>query len=367
MTQAPYAPDQRHRILISKSPHTDHIIIRGLTLIRPHNEIKTIEGSEPLIRNVSLELKPGDRVVITGKNGSGKTTLLRALNGDFPFGEGRIILPAHKKMVTLPQLPYIHDANFRAALSYPAVDGSVYSDDRLKDVLRATDHERLIEYLVEDEAEAIDYAIKQALPPLLQSYIHMLDGLTEQELLDFTPYLKDQIEDSFVPAISISHAKKLVDHITESLREMAASNIHPSPHLHKPAMKIMAYQIAKSLYETAWPQIVQQQDKTITGSRLQQILSGGEKQRFRFANALLKNPDILLMDEPTANLDNEAGLAMYTLIIDTMPKDSIIVSVSHKPELIGLHTIHIHVEDQALSVRRIHPEPHKEASPGPAL
>ena len=47
-------------------------------------------GLKPLFRNVSFELKRGERVAILGPNGVGKTTLLRALIGELPLLEGSV-------------------------------------------------------------------------------------------------------------------------------------------------------------------------------------------------------------------------------------------------------------------------------------
>lgn len=47
-------------------------------------------GLKPLFRNVSFELKRGERVAVLGPNGVGKTTLLRALIGELPLLEGTV-------------------------------------------------------------------------------------------------------------------------------------------------------------------------------------------------------------------------------------------------------------------------------------
>jgi ATPase subunit of ABC transporter with duplicated ATPase domains len=44
----------------------------------------------PLLRDVSLEVRPGDRVLISGPNGAGKTTLLRALAGQLRPDAGQV-------------------------------------------------------------------------------------------------------------------------------------------------------------------------------------------------------------------------------------------------------------------------------------
>lgn len=58
-------------------------------------------------------------------------------------------------------------------------------------------------------------------------------------------------------------------------------------------------------------------------------LSSGEKQRMSMARAFLRNSDILILDEPTSNLDtlNEASILKS---IDDECKDKTIVMVSHR-------------------------------------
>lgn len=66
-------------------------------------------------------------------------------------------------------------------------------------------------------------------------------------------------------------------------------------------------------------------------------LSGGEQQRVAFARAVANDPDILLADEPTGNLDTENGERLIELIQDLNKKNHItVLCVSHDPRIIAL-------------------------------
>ncbi|CAI2183232.1 159_t:CDS:1 [Funneliformis geosporum] len=56
-----------------------------------------------LFKNLSLKLKPGERLVIKGTNGSGKSTLLKIIMGIVPADEGKISIPEQVKLGYLDQ------------------------------------------------------------------------------------------------------------------------------------------------------------------------------------------------------------------------------------------------------------------------
>ena len=66
-------------------------------------------------------------------------------------------------------------------------------------------------------------------------------------------------------------------------------------------------------------------------------LSGGEKQRVAIARSMINDPEIILADEPTGNLDTETSLVINNLFkkINEEKKQSIII-VTHSLELANL-------------------------------
>ncbi len=88
-----------------------------------------------LFEHANATVQAGDHVAITGPSGTGKTFLLRAIAGIWPFGTGRIELPARARMLFVSQRPYIPVASLRAAVSYPALEGR-FTNQRIREVLR---------------------------------------------------------------------------------------------------------------------------------------------------------------------------------------------------------------------------------------
>jgi vitamin B12/bleomycin/antimicrobial peptide transport system ATP-binding/permease protein len=104
---------------------------------------------DPLLNAEHLSFTSGDQVLITGPSGAGKSTLFRAIAGIWPFGSGRVTVPADAKIMLVPQRPYFPVATLASAITYPARAGT-FDDAQLSDALAAVGLPRLASQLNEE-------------------------------------------------------------------------------------------------------------------------------------------------------------------------------------------------------------------------
>lgn len=76
-------------------------------------------------------------------------------------------------------------------------------------------------------------------------------------------------------------------------------------------------------------------------------LSGGEQQRVAIARALINQPDVLLADEPTGNLDSRTSEEIVDLLADLNQRQGLtVVMVSHEDRLLKKFSSHlVHLQD----------------------
>jgi len=70
---------------------------------------------------------------------------------------------------------------------------------------------------------------------------------------------------------------------------------------------------------------------------LAKLLSGGEKQRIAIARALCNDPDVILADEPTGNLDSQTAAGIHEILLDFARENrKTLIVVTHNQELANL-------------------------------
>ncbi len=75
-------------------------------------------------------------------------------------------------------------------------------------------------------------------------------------------------------------------------------------------------------------------------------LSGGQQQRVAIARAIVTQPDVLLADEPTGNLDSERSVEIMELLTDLNKNSGItVLMVTHEPDMAAFARTIVHFKD----------------------
>jgi putative ABC transport system ATP-binding protein len=84
-------------------------------------------------------------------------------------------------------------------------------------------------------------------------------------------------------------------------------------------------------------------------NHFQAQLSGGNQQRVAFARALANDPDLILADEPTGNLDTKNGQKITQMLRQLKADGKTVIVATHDPELMQLASRTVCLEDGRLA------------------
>ncbi|MEW6024171.1 MAG: ABC transporter ATP-binding protein/permease [Pseudomonadota bacterium] len=198
---------------------SSHLALESLTLHPPQSE-------RVLIKELSLSLKPGDALLITGESGCGKSSLLRAIAGLWNTGSGTIHHPPLESCFFLPQQPYLQAGTLRSQLLYPSGQ-SALDDAQLLAILEQVHLPRLAERVggldaVQDWEKLLSVGEQQRLA-FARVLVHapgivILDEATSALDSANEASLYARLRESGTTLISIAHRPAVLRHHTHVLR-----------------------------------------------------------------------------------------------------------------------------------------------------
>ncbi|WP_396136617.1 ABC transporter ATP-binding protein/permease [Chamaesiphon sp. VAR_48_metabat_403] len=191
--------------------------------------LQTPNRQRVLIESLSLELAPGEGLLVRGPSGCGKSSLLRAIVGLWDAGTGKIVRPPLTEMLFLPQRPYMVLGTLRDQLLYPHMDASV-EDSYLSQILKQVNlpdleqqhggfdtEQNWAQVLSLGEQQRLIFArllLNKPRYAILDEATSALDDRNEQQLYQ-------QLRDSGMTFLSVGHRERLSDY-HPSILELSA-------------------------------------------------------------------------------------------------------------------------------------------------
>jgi len=111
------------------------------------------------------------------------------------------------------------------------------------------------------------------------------------------------------------------------------------------ALPMMFQSVPRSTRMTKAKRLLEQVGLADRMHHLPNQLSGGQRQRVAIARALVNDPEIILADEPTGNLDTKTGEEIMKMLQELNKQGKTIILVTHNPDLTKLANKVIRLKD----------------------
>jgi putative ABC transport system ATP-binding protein len=100
------------------------------------------------------------------------------------------------------------------------------------------------------------------------------------------------------------------------------------------AVALQAARVPRAEVRSRVQALLESVKRAAVADHLVEDLSGGQQQRIAVARALVTDADVVLADEPTAELDAENRELIVSLLIDRARTGSALVIASHDPDVV---------------------------------
>ncbi|KAL5052206.1 hypothetical protein BDW71DRAFT_170369 [Aspergillus fruticulosus] len=227
---------------------------------------------KPILQDLSLRIPAGKQTALVGLSGSGKSTVAGLVTRFYDAGEGQVVIGGH-------DVRELNVRFLRSAISLVQQEPCLLDRSILENValglVNSTAHVHLMDVLKSSALEDIATAVREK-------------GLSLNHAIDLQPSNKEQI-------------REIV-----SLVETAAGLADASNFINK----------------------LDHGYATMVGSS-GNLISGGQKQRISIARALVKSPQILILDEATASLDSATEIRVQRAL-ETAAAGRTLVTIAHR-------------------------------------
>ncbi|BGP11007.1 ATP-binding cassette long-chain fatty acid transporter pxa1 [Rhodotorula toruloides] len=214
---------------ITDAPPEEGVTLDKVPIVAPAPGVA--RGGEELVHQLSVRVKPGEHLLITGGNGTGKTAIARVLAGLWPVWDGVVVRPDDTKIMFLPQRPYLSSGSLRDQIiyphSYPDFVKSGKTDEDLMEILRKVHLSYLPSreggYDVRKEWKDILSGGEKQRMGMARLFYHLpkygvLDECTSAVSTDVEGSMYQHAKDVGITLITISHRPSLFKHHMYLLR-----------------------------------------------------------------------------------------------------------------------------------------------------